>query len=117
MDNCLSVLRKLVKACKDIINDTEILGLDDEGYWEDMNEVRKAVAKAEELFKYKEEQQRVRDALVAAGVNLGVDYFDQLTSDDRARFRAAMSAGWNDNSYDSTPVDTLLKEFKEKYRD
>jgi hypothetical protein len=117
MDKCIQVLKKLVRSCEYLIEDMEILGLDGEGYWEDMNEARQCIARAHKLFKYREAEQKVRDAFVAAGIDLGVDYSDQLTSDDRARFGAAMNACWNNNGYDSTPVDILLKEFREKYND
>jgi FtsZ-binding cell division protein ZapB len=53
MDRCLEVLEKLVWASRHAIEDMEALGLEGEGYWEDMNEVRKATAKAEEVFKEK----------------------------------------------------------------
>jgi hypothetical protein len=117
MDKCLEVLKRLVKACGDILEDMEQQGLHLDGYGDDMDEARICIAKAYRLFKYRELQKKLREALGAAGIDLGTDYSDQLTSDDRARLGAAMNACWNNNGYDSTPVDILLGEFKERYND
>ena len=115
MSDYQQALRKLVKVCKDIIEDMEILGLDGEGYWEDMEAARQAVAKAQKLLKYREDADTILLGLAARGLVPESDYLDKLTSDDRARLMAAMNACWDRHSYDPHPVDELLKEFKERY--
>lgn len=117
MDKCLDVLKQLVEACEDILEGMETQGLYHDGYWDDMDTARTCIARARKLFKYREERGRVEEAFVAAGIDIDINYLDQLTNDDRARLVAAMNACWNCNAYDSTPVDILLAEFKEKYSD
>ncbi len=117
MEEILQVLRTLVEACEDVFEDMKQQGLDLDGYWNDMDTARKAVARAHKLFEHRELQKKVRAAFVAASLDLGADYHDQLTSGDHARLRAAMDACCNNNGYDSASVDKLIQEFKERYHD
>lgn len=115
MNECILLLKRLVKACEDILEDMKQQGLHLDGYGDDMDEARKYVTRAHKLFAYREEAVNILSGLAVRGVR--ADYLYKLTADDRARLRKAFNQCWDQYTYDPTPVDTLLAEFREMYDD
>ncbi len=109
MKECIRVLRCLVNACEDLLEGMQTQGLDRDGYGDVMDEARIFTAQAYKLFVFVGRDRSPRP--------VPPDYLDKLTADDRGRLCVAFNQCWDQHTYDSSPVDILLAEFREKYDD